>query len=82
MGPAGELGVPTGPLGTLIHVAVGLVAGTGTGPLVYVMLLVHLATAFLVSRIGRAVGGPETGLLAGLFYLTLPVTMTRYALGP
>ena len=82
MGPAGELGVPTGPLGTLIHVAVGLVAGTGTGPLVYVMLLVHLATAFLVSRIGRAVGGPETGLLAGLFYLTLPLTMTRYALGP
>ncbi|MDP7079891.1 MAG: hypothetical protein QF415_08380 [Candidatus Undinarchaeales archaeon] len=82
MGPTGELGVPTGPLGTLLHVAVGLVAGTGTGPLVHVMLLVHLATAFLVSRIGRAVGGAETGLLAGLFYLTLPFTVTRYALGP
>ena len=82
MGPAGELGVPTGSLGTLLHVAVGLVAGTGTGPLVHVMLLVHLATAFLVSRIGRAVGGTETGLLAGLFHLTLPFTVTRYALGP
>lgn len=82
MGPAGALGVPTGPLGTLLHIAVGIVAGTGTGPLVYVMLLVHLATTVLVSRIGRAVGGVEMGLLAGLFHLTLPLTVTRYALGP